>query len=86
MAAVFALALVEHLRQVWLCYRQVPRSTRQWLTLCNYTLVACYVGVRGPVWALAPLAAGIAMQLAVLYTRRPLLAPTCLVRARTSVA
>ena len=68
---VFALALLEHARQVVLCTRQAARGPRNWLTLANYLLVIS-LAISRQWWVVASaMTIGIIIHTAVIVTNRP---------------
>ena len=78
MTAIFALALLEHVRQVSTCDRQASDGPRNVITLVEFSFFAVLAIACGIWWAVVPLCIGALIHLFMLVFNRPLIAPVCL--------
>lgn len=76
-AAVFLVALVEHIRQVTVCERQASYGPRNVITLVEFLLLIILSSTRGVWWATTAFLIGALIHTYMLVTRRPFINVVC---------
>lgn len=77
-AAVFAVALADHLRQVLACDRQAWDGPRNALTLVEFVLLLALATARGVWWAAGAFLVGVLIHAYMLVAKRQFIDLVCL--------